>query len=129
MGTPSEVPEGKEGVPQKFQRREGGEGVQEVPGGNLVGPTEAALGLSQADPSRAGGASVPMPTGAEVCLGPQAEARLPRPAVSPTPDVLGPRALRPGHGDTTFGMETEVIRHGDRGHSAWGPRPSERLRV
>merc|ERR1712078_410614 len=74
--TPSEVPEGKEGAPQKFQRspsevegaleeggpkergspgrgssvleegvpvwREGGrEGVQEVPGGNLVGPTEA----------------------------------------------------------------------------------------
>ena len=63
------------------------------------------------------------------CPGPQAEARLPRPAVSPTPDVLRPRALRPRHGDTTFVMETEVIRHGDRGHSAWGPRPSERLRV
>merc|ERR1712078_899395 len=66
------------------------------------------------------------------CPRPQAEARLPRPAISPTPDVLRPRALRPRHGDTKFVMETEVIRHGDRGPrrgcacspgAAWGPEP------
>merc|ERR1712078_899396 len=89
----------REGVPEEgvhSWKREfqcgGREGVEEVPGGNLVGPTEAALGLSQADPSRAGGASVPMPNGVEVSRSP---GRSSPPEARCQPHAARPRSPRP----------------------------------
>merc|ERR1712078_488032 len=145
--TPSEVPEGKEGVPQKFQRspsevegalEEGGPKERGSPGrGSSVleegvpvwreGGRGGSPGSPRGEPRGADRGCPwsfpgrPLPGGR--CLGPHAEWRggvpVPMPKLASRGPLSAPRRTSPRPPSRAWG---HYIRHGDLDNSSWRPR-------